>query len=129
VQLIKTAAVLLLTCAGAIQAATVVKPAKLPVTSDAAVEQDLRARLARSKISKNNFQVKVQNGTAVITGRTDVIQHKGVATRLARSAGARRVDNRVEISDAARKAAVLNLEKARRRGTLKRSEVTRVAAP
>jgi osmotically-inducible protein OsmY len=129
VQLITTA-VLLLSGVGVIQAATVAKPAKAAVgTSDATIEQDLRARLARSKISKDNFQVKVQNGTAVITGRTDVIQHKGVATRLAKSAGARRIDNRVEISDAARKAAVSNLERARRRGELKRSEVTRATAP
>jgi osmotically-inducible protein OsmY len=129
VQLVKTAAILLLTSAGAAYAAAAANPARAPLASDAAIEQDLRARLARSKISKNNFQVKVQNGTAVITGRTDVIQHKGVATRLAKSAGARRVENRVEISDAARKAAALNLEKAQRRGALKRSAVTRAGTP
>ena len=35
---------------------------------------------------------------ARITGKTDVMQHKGVATRLARSAGAKEVKNEVEVS-------------------------------
>ena len=128
-QPIRTAAILLLACVAAMQAATAAKPVKVPGLSDAAIEQDFRARLARSKVSKDNFQVKVQNGTAVITGRTDVIQHKGVATRFAKSAGARRVDNRIEISETARQAAATRLEKSRRRGELKRSAVTRPATP
>ncbi|HET8550167.1 MAG TPA: BON domain-containing protein [Bryobacteraceae bacterium] len=127
-QAIRTAAVLLLSCV-AVQAASLPKPTQAPNRTDSAIEQDLRARLARSKISKNNFQVKVQNGTAILTGRTNIIQHKGVATRLAKNAGARRVDNRIEINEEARQAAVANLEKARRRGALKRSEVTRSATP
>ena len=122
-----TAAVLLLFCVAALPAATVAKPAT-PV-SDTAIEQNIRARIARSKIAKNNFQVKVQNGTAILTGRTDVLQHKGVATRFAKAAGVRRVDNRIEINEAARAAAVSNLEKARRRGALKRGEVIRPQAP
>jgi hypothetical protein len=127
VQPIRATAVLLATCVLTLHAAVAAKPSKDPAASDAAIEQDLRARLARSKISKNNFQVKVQNGTAVITGRTDVIQHKGVATRLAKSAGAKRVDNRIEITEAARQRAAANLDKGRRQGELKRSEVTRSA--
>jgi hypothetical protein len=111
----------------ALPAATVAKPAT-PV-SDTAIEQNIRARIARSKIAKSNFQVKVQNGTAILTGRTDVLQHKGVATRFAKAAGVRRVDNRIEINEAARAAAVSNLEKARRRGALKRGEVIRPQAP
>jgi hypothetical protein len=124
VQPVRTLAVLIACCALSGQAATKSSAAPAPL-SDAAIEQDLRARIARSKISKNNFQVKVQNGTAILTGRTDVIQHKGVATRLAKSAGARRVDNRIEITEAARERAAANLDKARRTGALKRSEVTR----
>jgi hypothetical protein len=100
------------------------KPATATL-SDAAIEQDLRARIARSKIAKNNFQIKVQNGTAILSGRTDVIQHKGVATRLAKSAGARRVENRIEITEAARERAAANLDRARRSGGLKRAEVSR----
>ena len=120
----RAAAVLLSACV-VMYAAGAATNTKQPAASDAAIEQDLRARIGRSKISKNNFQVKVQNGTAIITGRTDVVQHKGVATRLAKSAGARRVDNRIEISEAARQRAAANLEKGRRVGALKRSQVTR----
>ena len=81
------------------------KPAG-PALSDAAIEGDIRARFARSKIASNHFQVKVQGGVATIDGTASVIQHKGVATRMARSAGAQRVVNRIKISDAARQKAV-----------------------
>ena len=50
------------------------------------------------------------------------IQHKGVATRLARSAGALQVANRIEISQAARDRATANLTKGRRRAQVKRGE-------
>src|SRR6266852_659968 len=57
-------------------------------SNDAAVEKTIRAKLAASKISKNKFEVHVQGGVATLTGKTDVLQHKGVATRLARTGGA-----------------------------------------
>jgi hypothetical protein len=57
---------------------------------------------------------------ATIEGRTDVIQHKGTATRLAKSMGAVRVVNRVEISPEARAKASVSLAKGRRRAQLKR---------
>ena len=100
--------------------------------SDAEIQADLRMRLNRGKIAADHFQAKVQGGVATITGQTDVIQHKGVATRLAKTAGARRVDNQIQISDAARKKAADNLAKHQRSGAnqrsetpVKRSEVTR----
>jgi len=100
--------------------------------SDAEIQADLRMRLNRGKIAADHFQAKVQGGVATITGQTDVIQHKGVATRLAKTAGARRVDNQIQISDAARKKAADNLAKHQRSGAnqrsetpAKRSEVTR----
>ncbi len=75
--------------------------------SDAQLEDAIRARFARSKIAVNGFTVRVRSGVAILEGKTDVAQHKGVATRLARLAGARRVENRIQVSERAR-------EKARR---------------
>ncbi len=90
--------------------------------SDAEIEKDIRARLARSKIAADRFEVHVQGGVATLTGETDVIQHKGVATRMANSAGATRVVNNIRISEAARAKALENLTKGRRRVQIKREE-------
>ena len=90
------------------------------VLSDAEVENAIRERLSRSKISKNGFQVRVRNGTAVLEGKTDVSQHKGTATRIARSAGARTVDNRIQLSEAAKQ------KMADKRRSAPRSEPRRV---
>jgi osmotically-inducible protein OsmY len=95
--------------------------AKKPA-SDAEVEKNIRARFAASKISVNKFEVRVQGGVATITGRTDVIQHKGTATRLAKTAGAKQVINRVEVSEAARQRASANLKSGSRRAQVKRSD-------
>lgn len=90
--------------------------------SDRELEAAIRARFARSKIAANGFQVRVQGGVATLEGRTNVIQHKGTATRLARAVGARQVVNRIELSEAARQRAAANLAQGRRRAQLKRSE-------
>jgi hypothetical protein len=82
--------------------------------SDSAIEADIRARLARSKIAVNGFEVRVRNGTAVWTGRTNVVQHKGAATRMAKSAGAKSVDNRIEISAVAKAKAAATMRKHQR---------------
>src|SRR5215470_1763446 len=71
-------------------------------SNDAAIEKTIRAKLAASKISTDKFEVHVQGGVATLTGRTDVLQHKGTATRLAKSAGAKEVVNKVQVSDAAK---------------------------
>ena len=80
--------------------------------------------MAASKISKNKFEVHVQGGVATLTGRTDVLQHKGTATRLARNGGALRVVNRIEVSEAAKEKAASNLDSGRRRAQVKRSEIS-----
>ena len=82
-----------------------------PAKSDAAVEAEIRARLAKSKIAVNGFSVRVQNGTATWTGTTDVVQHKGAATRMAKSCGALRVDNRITIGARARLEAAQKLHR------------------
>lgn len=92
-----------------------------PRMSDAQLENIIRAKFAKSK-SANTFTVHVQGGVATIDGHTDVIQRKGAATHMAKSAGAVAVNNRVQISDSARQKAAGNLETGRRRAQIKRSE-------
>src|SRR5215472_4943317 len=79
--------------------------AKAPALTDAQLEAAIRARFARSKIDADHFKVHVQGGVATIEGRTNVIQHKGVATRMAKTAGAAAVRNHIQVSDAAKEKA------------------------
>jgi len=95
-------------------------PAKQAMTSDAQIEAAIRAKFARSKINAEKFTVHVQGGVATIEGKTNVIQHKGTATRLAKTGGAVAVNNHVEISDAAKQKAADNLDQGRRRAQVKR---------
>jgi hypothetical protein len=94
-----------------------------PKLSDAQLEAVIRAKFAKSKISTDKFTVRVQGGVATIDGKTDILQHKGTATRMCKTAGAVAVNNRVEISDAARQKAAGNLQEGRRRVQVKRGEV------
>ena len=94
-------------------------PAKL---SDAQLEALIRAKFAKSKINADKFTVRVQGGVATIEGRTDVLQHKGTATRMCKTAGAVAVNNRVQVSDAAKQKAAGNLEQGRRRAQVKRGD-------
>ncbi len=96
--------------------------AAAPRISDADLERAIRGRFAESKISEDKFTVKVQNSIATISGHTNVIQHKGVATRLSKSSGALAVVNNIEISQAAKDKAAKNLEAGRRRAQVKRSD-------
>src|SRR5689334_8764344 len=79
--------------AAAPKAAAAHSQAKL---TDSQLEAAIRARFARSKIDADHFKVHVQGGVATIEGHTDVIQHKGVATRMAKNAGALAVTNKIE---------------------------------
>jgi BON domain len=73
--------------------------------SDAEIEATIKAKLAKSKIGQEGFQVHVKDRVATWTGTTSVMQHKGAATRMAKSAGAIQVTNNIKISsDAAAKA-------------------------
>src|SRR5579884_720755 len=89
---------------------------------DKQIEAAIRAKLGKSKIGKDGFSVRVQGGVAYWEGTTDVIQHKGSATRMAKSAGARAVVNNIAISEAAKQKAASNLATGRRRAQIKRSE-------
>ncbi len=98
------------------------RPPRPSAQSDAAVEAAIRAKFAKSKIHEDKFQVHVQGGVATIEGRTNVIQHKGVATRLAKTGGAIAVNNRIQIGEAALAKAAANLEQGRRRVQIKRGD-------
>jgi len=64
----------------------------------------------------------VQGGVATIEGKTGVMQHKGSATRMAKAAGALAVNNRIQLSDAAKQKAAANLATGRRRAQIKRGD-------
>lgn len=86
------------------------------VLSDAQIERNIRERFARSKmtlVSKERFTVKVQDGVAILEGKTGVIQHKGVATRIAKMGGAVAVENHIEVSAEARAKAAARLNRYR----------------
>jgi hypothetical protein len=104
------------------EAVPAAKAAAGPAMKDAALEALIRAKFTKSKINVEKFQVHVQGGVATIEGHTNVIQHKGVATRLARTAGAIAVNNHIQISDAAKQKAADNLEKGRRRVQVTRGD-------
>src|SRR4051812_29909245 len=79
------------------------RPAAAPTRAtvpDAEIERTIRAKFAKSKISVDKFTVKVQGGIATIEGRSDVVQHKGTATRLAKTGGAVAVVNKIQLSQA-----------------------------
>jgi BON domain-containing protein len=123
--LLSAVAVIALAGGGAAQtrAAASRTPGVQPRMSDAQIEAAIRARLAKSpKLGPERFQVHVQGGVATIEGKTDVVQHKGTATRMAKSAGALAVNNHIQISDAAKEKAAANLETGRRRAQVKRSD-------
>jgi hypothetical protein len=67
---------------------------------DAQIEAQIRERLAKSVIGKDGFKVTVKGGVAYWEGSTAVAQHKGAATRMAKSAGARRVVNNIRVTGA-----------------------------
>ena len=109
----------------ATSAATVKKPQPSHGTSadeDKVIEATIRAKLDKSKIGKDGFKVHVQGGVATWEGSTGVLQHKGAATRMAKSAGAKAVVNNIKVSDDAREKAAGNLDQGRRRAQVKRSD-------
>ncbi|MBV8866858.1 MAG: BON domain-containing protein [Acidobacteriaceae bacterium] len=80
--------------------------------TDAQIDATIRAKLAKSKIGKDGFHFHVQHGVVTWEGSTNVIQHKGSATRMARTAGATQVINNIQISANAKAKATANLKKA-----------------
>jgi hypothetical protein len=93
---------------------TAVAAGAAPARTDAEIEHDIRSRFAKSKIASSGFEVKVRAGVATLTGKTDIVQHKGVATRMAKNAGAVQVVNKIEVGKAAREKAAVTLTRSRR---------------
>src|SRR5271165_7271798 len=96
---------------GAPSTATTTKPAAGTV-SDAQLEATIRAKLAKSKVVKDGFKFHVQHGVVTWEGQTNVPQHKGAATRMARTAGALQVVNNIQVSDEAKANAASSLHHA-----------------
>ena len=94
--------------------------------SDSQIESRIRAKLAKSKMAAEGFTVKVNNGVATWEGKTGVIQRKGAATRIAKTAGAKAVVNNIRISEEARRKAAESLA-TRRNGNapVKRASLVR----
>jgi hypothetical protein len=113
---------------GATKAAPKAAPAQgaaaqgVSAQQDKAIEAVIRAKLAKSKVGKDGFSVRVQGGVAYWEGSTSVVQHKGAATRMAKTAGAKVVVNNIKVTDAAKQKAAENLEEGRRRAQVKRSD-------
>jgi hypothetical protein len=84
--------------------------------SDAQMEGLIKTKLAKSKMASEGFTIHVHNKIATWEGKTDVIQRKGAATRMARTAGAVQVVNNIKIGEAARLKAIEKLSKNRNGG-------------
>lgn len=67
---------------------------------DSQIEATIRAKLAKSKIGKDGFRFHVQRGVVTWEGSTNVMQHKGSATRMAKAAGAVQVVNNIHVNGA-----------------------------
>jgi osmotically-inducible protein OsmY len=89
----------LLLCSWAAQASNLTKSHSQGKFSDPEIEATIKAKLAKSKIGKEGFQVHVKDGVATWTGTTSVMQHKGAATRMAKTAGAIKVVNNIKVSE------------------------------
>jgi hypothetical protein len=95
----------LLACSLSLVAGPLTKSHSQGKFSDAEIEATIKAKLAKSKIGQEGFQVHVKDGVATWSGTTSVMQHKGAATRMAKTAGAIHVTNNIKISgDVASKA-------------------------
>jgi osmotically-inducible protein OsmY len=81
--------------------------------SDLEIEQKIQEKLAKSKLAADHFTVSVSRGIVTIEGVTDVPQHKGVMTRMAKSAGAQAVRNNIRMSATAKAKSTEALAKAR----------------
>jgi hypothetical protein len=99
----------LLACALSLLAGPVTQSHSQGKFSDAEIEATIKAKLAKSKIGKDGFQVHVKDRVVTWTGATTVMQHKGAATRMAKAAGAIQVLNNIKVSDGAGPGAKGNL--------------------
>jgi hypothetical protein len=90
--------VCLLACSWSLCASSLTKSHNEGKFSDAEIEATIKAKLAKSKIGQEGFEVHVKDRVATWTGTTGVMQHKGAATRMAKAAGAIQVTNHIKVS-------------------------------
>jgi osmotically-inducible protein OsmY len=81
--------------------------------TDREIEQKIQTKLTKSKLAADHFTVSVSHGVATLEGTTDVPQHKGVMTRMAKAAGATAVSNHIRVSAAGKAKATEAFAKAR----------------
>ena len=86
--------------------------AKQGQVSDVQIQETIQAKLAKSKIGKDGFKFHVSHGVVTWEGTTGVMQHKGSATPMAKSAGATKVVNNIQVSASAKAKAAQQLKKA-----------------
>jgi BON domain len=67
--------------------------------NDAQLDATIRMKLAKSKIGKDGFRYRVQRGVVTWEGTTKIGQHKGAATRMARTSGAIQVINNIKVAN------------------------------
>ncbi len=72
------------------------------VVSDEQLEATIKTKLGKSKIGKDGFRFKVQRGIVTWEGTTNIGQHKGAATRMARTSGAVEVVNNIKVANSAK---------------------------
>ncbi len=99
--------------------AAVAKPA--PAISDQTLQARIQEKFSKSKAGGGKFTVRVERGTAILSGKAEVVQHKGAATRMAKAAGAKSVRNEIVVSEAARQKAAKSLERGRARPAVLKS--------
>lgn len=99
--------------------------------ADAQIERAFKNKLAKSKMRDEHFTISVVKGVATIEGATNVMQHKGAITRMAKSSGAASVHNNIRISDTAKKKAAASLAKGRSKPAAQPTAgaISRIAAP
>jgi BON domain len=96
--LLRSLVLCLLACSWSLPAGPLTMSHRQAKYSDAEIEATIKAKLAKSKIGKDGFQVHIKDGVATWSGSTMVMQHKGAATRMAKTAGAIQVLNNIKIS-------------------------------
>jgi hypothetical protein len=96
--------------------------------ADAQIERTIKNKLVKSKMKAEHFTVSIVKGVATLEGATNVMQHKGAMTRMAKSSGASRVQNNIRVSDAAKNKAVASLAKGRSPRPASSASPPRIAA-
>ncbi|MDX2178687.1 MAG: BON domain-containing protein [Bryobacteraceae bacterium] len=79
------------------------------------MQQTIQDKFLKSKAGGGKFTVRVQSGVAYLSGRADVVQHKGAATRMAKTAGAKRVVNNIVVTEAAKQKAARSMDRSKPR--------------